>query len=147
MNLDANEINRKKYYNCEKKNHITKRCKELKSTQQLDTLKKDLDEKNKKLFWKKETRAQVLKKTEQKNNFEEELRYERKYVSFITRIYRSLHSITFVIDTITEKINNRSMLDRENFIFKFIKMRYFSKAEQSMCYFTSKKIEKSFTKN
>ena len=43
MNLNANEIDRRKCYNCEKKNHIAKRCKELKSIQQLDILKKYLD--------------------------------------------------------------------------------------------------------
>ena len=50
MNLNANEANRRKYYNCEKKNHIAKRCKKSKSTQQLDILEEDLDEKNKKFF-------------------------------------------------------------------------------------------------
>ena len=49
INLDANEIDRRKCYNCEKKNHIAKRCKKSKSTQQLDTLKKDLDEKDREL--------------------------------------------------------------------------------------------------
>ena len=50
MNLNANEIDRRKCYNCGKKNHITKRCKKSKSTQQLDILEKDLDEKDKELF-------------------------------------------------------------------------------------------------
>ena len=49
MNLDANEIDRRKCYNCEKKNHITKRCKKSKSTQQLDILEEDLDKKNREL--------------------------------------------------------------------------------------------------
>ena len=49
MNLNANEIDRRKCYNCEKKNHIMKRCKKSKSTQQLNILKEDLDKKNKKL--------------------------------------------------------------------------------------------------
>ena len=48
MNLNANEVDRRKYYNCEKKNHIAKRCKKSKSIQQLDILKEDLDEKDKK---------------------------------------------------------------------------------------------------
>ena len=50
MNLDANEINRRKCYNCKKKNHITKRCKKLKSIQQLDTLKEYLNERIKEHF-------------------------------------------------------------------------------------------------
>ena len=50
MNLDTNEINRKKCYNCEKKNHIMKRYKNLKLIQQLDTLEEDLNEENKKYF-------------------------------------------------------------------------------------------------
>ena len=50
MNLNANEIDKRKFYNCEKKNHVMKRCKKLKSIQQLDTLKEDLDEEDKKLF-------------------------------------------------------------------------------------------------
>ena len=49
MNLNANEINRRKYYNCEKKNHIMKRCQKSKSTQQFNILKKDVNEKDKKL--------------------------------------------------------------------------------------------------
>ena len=49
MNLNANEVNRKKCYNCGKKNYIAKRCKKSKSIQQLDTLKENLDEKDKKL--------------------------------------------------------------------------------------------------
>ena len=48
-NLNANEIDRRKCYNCEKKNHITKRCKKSKSTQQLDIFEKDLDEKDREL--------------------------------------------------------------------------------------------------
>ena len=50
MNLNANEIDRKKCYNCGKKNHITKRCKKSKSIQQLDILEEYLDEKIKKHF-------------------------------------------------------------------------------------------------
>ena len=50
MNLNANEIDRRKCYNCEKKNHITKRCKKSKSIRQLDILKEYLDEKIKKHF-------------------------------------------------------------------------------------------------
>ena len=49
INIDANETNRRKYYNYEKKDHITKRCKKSKSIQQFDILKENLDEKNKKL--------------------------------------------------------------------------------------------------
>ena len=49
MNLDANEIDRRKCYNCEKKNHITKRCEKSKSIQQLDILEEDLDEEDKEL--------------------------------------------------------------------------------------------------
>ena len=49
MNLNANEVDRRKCYNCEKKSYIAKRCKKLKSTQQLDILKKDLEEKDRKL--------------------------------------------------------------------------------------------------
>ena len=139
MNLNANETNRRKCYNCEKKNHIAKRCKKSKLIQQLDTLEENLDEKDRKLFWKKKTRAQVLKENEQKNNFEKELRYEREYIFFTTRIYRSLHSMTSVIDTKTERINGRSALDQKNFILKFIKTRHFLKEKQSMCYFTSEK--------
>ena len=73
MNLDANEINRRKCYNCEKKDYIAKRCKKSKSTQQPDILKEYLDEKIKKHFWKKKTRVQVLKENEQKNNFERKI--------------------------------------------------------------------------
>ena len=50
MNLNANEADRRKCYNCEKKSHIAKRCKKSKLTQQLDILKEDLDEKDRKLF-------------------------------------------------------------------------------------------------
>ena len=46
MNLNANEINKRKCYNCGKKDHIAKKCKKSKSTQQLDILKEDLYEKN-----------------------------------------------------------------------------------------------------
>ena len=49
MNLDANEVDRRKCYNCEKKSHIAKRCKKSKLIQQLDTLEEDLDEKDRKL--------------------------------------------------------------------------------------------------
>ena len=87
----------------------------------------------------KKTRAQILKENEQKNNFEKESKYEREYIFFRTRTYRSLHSMTFMIDKKTERINDRSTLDQKNSIFKFIKTRYFLKAEQNMCYFTSKK--------
>ena len=139
MNLDANEIDRRKCYNCEKKNHIAKRCKKLKSTQQLDTLKNHFNEKIKEYFWEKKTRAQVLKENEQKNNFKKNLRYERKCVFFTTRIYRSLRSMTFMIDKKTERIKSRSAFDQKNFMFKFITTRYFLKAEQSMCYFKSTK--------
>ena len=129
MNLDANEVDRKKCYNCEKKSHIAKRCKELKLIQQLDILKEDLDKEIREHFWKKKTRAQVLKENEQKNNFENDLRYERKCVFFTTCIYRSLHSMTSVIDKKTERIKNRSAFDQRNFMLKFIKTRYFLKAE------------------
>ena len=98
MNLNANEIDRKKCYNCEKKSHIIKKCKTLKSTQQFDILKEYLDEKIRKHLWKKKTRIQVLKKNEQKNNFEKDLRYRKECVFFTTRIYRLLHSMTSVID-------------------------------------------------
>ena len=47
MNLNANEINRKKCYNCVKKDHIAKKYKESKLIQQRDILKEDLDEKDK----------------------------------------------------------------------------------------------------
>ena len=50
MNLNANEINRKKCYNCGKKNYITNRYKKSKSIQQLDNLKENLNKKNRKLF-------------------------------------------------------------------------------------------------
>ena len=123
-----------------------KRCKKSKSIQQLDTLKEDLDEKNRELSWKKKIKIQVLKENEQKNNFEEELKYQRKCIFFTTRIYRLLYNITSVIDIKTKKINDRSTLNRENFTFKFIKMRYFSKAEQNMYYFTSKKNRENIHK-
>ena len=142
INLDANEINRRKCYNCGKKNHITKRYKKSKSTQQLDTLKEYLDEKIRKHFWKKKTRAQVLKENEQKNNFEKDLKYEKECFSFTTRIYRSLYSMTSVIDKKTEKIKDRSTFDQRNSMFKFITIKYFLKAEQSMCYFELKKNSK-----
>ena len=140
MNLNAIEINRRKCYNYEKKNHITKRCKKSKSTQQLDTLKEYFDEKIREPSWEKKIRAQVLKENEQKNNFEEDLKYEKKCVSFTTRIYRSLHSMTLVIDKKTKRIKSRSTFDQKNFMFKFITTRYFLKAEQNMCYF---KLEKN----
>ena len=44
-----------------------------------------------------------------------------------------------MIDKKIKKINNRSTLDRENFILKLIKIKYFLKVEQSIRYFTSKK--------
>ena len=47
--------------------------------------------------------------------------------------------MTSVTDIKTEKINDRSTFDRENFMFKFIKTRNFLKAEQNTCYLTSKK--------
>ena len=50
--------------------------------------------------------------------------------------------MTSVIDKKTKKINDKSTLDRENFMFKFIKTRYFLKEEQSMYYFTSEKNSK-----
>ena len=86
INLDANEIDRRKCYNCEKKNHIIRRCKKSKSIQQLDILKKYLDEKIRKHSWKKKIRAQVLKENEQKNNFEEDLKYKRKCV-FLQHVF------------------------------------------------------------
>ena len=58
---------------------------------------------------------------------------------FTTRIYRSLHNMTFVIDKKAEKIKNKSTFDQKDFMFKFITTRYFLKAEQSMCYLKSKK--------
>ena len=111
MNLNANKINRKKYYNCEKKNHIAKRYKKLKSTQQFNTLKEYLDERIRKHFWEKKTRAQVLKENEQENNFEKDLKYERKCVFSTTCIYRPLHSMTPVIDKKTKRIESRSTFD------------------------------------
>ena len=45
LNLNANKIDRKKCYNCEKKSYIAKKCKKLKSIQQLNILKEDLNEK------------------------------------------------------------------------------------------------------
>ena len=111
MNLKANEIDRRKCYNCEKKNQITKRCKQSKSIQQLDTLEEYLDEEIKEHFWEKKIKAQVLKENEQKNNFKKDLKYERECVFFITHIYRSLHSMTFVIDKKTERIKNKSTFD------------------------------------
>ena len=139
MNLNVNEIDRKKCYNCEKKDHIVKRCKKSKSTQQLDTLKEYLDEKIREHFWKKETRAQVLKENEQKNNFEKDLKYERECVFFTTRIYCSLHSMTSVIDRKTKRIESRSTFDQKNFMLKFITTKYFLKAEQDMRYLKSEK--------
>ena len=139
MNLDANEVDKRKCYNCGKKGHIAKRCKKSKSTQQLDILEEDLDEKDRELFWEKETRAQVLKENEQKNNFEEDLKYERECVFLTTRIYRPLHSMTLVIGRKAERIKSRSAFDQRNFMFKFIKTRHFLKAEQGMCYLISKK--------
>ena len=56
MNLNANKIDRRKCYNCEKKNHITRRCKKSKSIQQLDILKEYLDEKIREHSWKKKQR-------------------------------------------------------------------------------------------
>ena len=47
--------------------------------------------------------------------------------------------MTFVIDKKTKKINNRSTFDRENFMLKFIKTRYFLKKEQNMCHLTLEK--------
>ena len=139
MNLDANEADRRKCYNYEKKDHIAKRYKKSKLTQQLDILKEDFYEKNKKHSWKKKTRAQILKENKQENNFEKKLKYERECVFFIICIYRLLYSMTFMIDKKTERIENRSTFDQKNFILKFMKTRYFSKAEQSICYFESKK--------
>ena len=139
MNLNANEIDRRKCYNCEKKSYIAKKCKKSKSIQQLDTLKKDFDEENREFSWKKKTRTQILKENEQKNNFEKDLRYEKKCVSLTTRIYRSLHSMTFVIDRKTEKIKDRLTFDQKNFMLKFIKTRHFLKAEQNMYYHILKK--------
>ena len=49
MNLNANKVDRKKCYNCGKKNHIAKRCKKSKPTQQLNILEEDLDEEDKEL--------------------------------------------------------------------------------------------------
>ena len=57
MNLNTYEVDRRKCYNCEKKNHSTKRCKKIKSIQQLDTLKEDLDQNDKELSWEKKIRA------------------------------------------------------------------------------------------
>ena len=142
MNLDTNEIDRKKCYNCGKKNHIAKRCKKSKSIKQLDILKKDLNEEIREHSWKKKTRAQVLKENEQKNNFEKDLKYERKHVSSTTHIYRSLHSMTSVIDKKIKRIKNRSIFNQENFMLKFIRTKYFLKAEQNMCYLTSEKNSK-----
>ena len=47
--------------------------------------------------------------------------------------------MTSVIDRKTEKINDRSTLDRENSMLKFIKTRYFLKEEQDIYYLTSEK--------
>ena len=66
------------------------------------------------------------------------MKYERKCVSFTTRIYRLLHSMTPVIDKKAERIENKSAFDQKNFMFKFIKTRHFLKAEQNICYFISK---------
>ena len=139
INLDANEIDRRKCYNYGKKSHIAKRCKKSKSIQQLDILKEDLNEKTRKHSWERKTKAQVLKENEQENNFEDDLRYERKCVFFTTCIYRLLHSMTLVIDRKTERIKDRSTFDQKNFMLKFIRTRYFLKEEQSMCYLTSEK--------
>ena len=54
--------------------------------------------------------------------------------------------MTPVINTKAEKITDRSTLDRKNFMFKFIKMRYSSKAEQSICYFISEKDRENIHK-
>ena len=83
-----------------------------------------------------------MKENEQKNNFEKDLKYEKKCVSFITRTYRSLHSMTFVIDKKTERIESRSTFNQKNFMLKFITTKYFLKTEQSMCYFKLKKNSK-----
>ena len=50
--------------------------------------------------------------------------------------------MTPVIDTKTEKINDRSTFDRGNSMLKLIKTRNFLKAEQSICYLTSEKDSK-----
>ena len=139
MNLNANEIDKRKCYNCEKKNYITKRCKKSKSIQQLDTLKEYLDERIREHSWEKKTKAQVLKENEQKNNFEKDLKYERECVSLTIRIYRPLHSITSVIDRKTKRIKNKSAFDQRNFMLKLITTRYFLKAEQDIRYFKSAK--------
>ena len=59
--------------------------------------------------------------------------------------------MTSVIDRKTERIKSRSRFDQRNFMFKFMKMRYFLKAEQSMYYFRSEKnlkyIYKEFKKH
>ena len=139
MNLNANEVDRRKCYNCEKKNHIMKRYKNLKLIQQLDTLKKDLDEKNRKHSWEKKVKTQILKENEYKTNFEKKLKYGRECVSFTTCIYRSLHSMTFIIDKKAKRIKNRLAFDQKNFMLKFMKTRYSLKAEQNMYYFKSEK--------
>ena len=47
--------------------------------------------------------------------------------------------MTSVIDKKTERIKDRSTFDQRNFMLKFIAMRYFLKAKQSICYFKSEK--------
>ena len=50
MNLKTYKIDKRKCYNYKKKSHIAKRYKKLKLIQQLDTLKEDLDQKDRELF-------------------------------------------------------------------------------------------------
>ena len=66
---------------------------------------------NKKTFLEKENKSTNYKKNEQKNNFENDLKYEKKGVFFTIRIYRSLHSMTSVIDKKAERIKSRSTFD------------------------------------
>lgn len=84
---------------------------------------------------------QILKEKEIKDADNESLKYEREYIFFTTRIYRSLHNKTFVIDEKTEKVNDRSTLDRKKSMLKSRYKSNSSKNTRIICYFSSKEKE------
>ena len=110
-----------------KKESYSEKMQKIKVNSATRYFKRKSRRENKRTFLKKKTMTQVLKENEQKNNFEKDLKYEKKCVSFTTYIYRSLHSMTLVTDKKTEKIKNRSTFDQRNFMLKFIKTRYIFK--------------------
>ena len=125
-----------------KKESYNKKKQKIKVNSAARYLKRIFRWENKKTFLRKENKDINFKRKWAEEQLWKKFEIQKRMCFFTTRIYRSLHSITSVIDKKTERIENRSTFDQKNFMFKFITTKYFLKAEQDMCYFKSAKNSK-----